>query len=122
MKRIASAAGMLFMATTVANAQGSSSNSGLPHPALEALWAVSPALQSYTTEDLHGEVWQRPDLSARDRSIVTVASLIARNQATDMPGEFNRALENGVTPAELSEIITHLAFYAGWAMPPPLPR
>jgi 4-carboxymuconolactone decarboxylase len=114
MKRIAIAAGMLFMATTVANAQGSSSNSGLPDPALEALRAVSPALQSYTTEDLHGEVWQRPDLSARDRSILTVASLIARNQATDMPGEFNRALENGVTPAELSEIITHLAFYAGW--------
>jgi 4-carboxymuconolactone decarboxylase len=59
-------------------------------------------------------VWQRPDLSARDRSVVTVASLIARNQSADMPVEFSRALENGVTPAELSEIITHLAFYAGW--------
>lgn len=76
--------------------------------------AVSPALDAYTTRNLNGDVWQRPDLSPRDRSIVTVASLIARNQAADMPGEFVRALDNGVTPAELSETITHLAFYTGW--------
>jgi 4-carboxymuconolactone decarboxylase len=76
--------------------------------------AVSPALDAYTTKALYGGVWQRPDLSLRDRSIVTVASLIARNQAADMPTEFNRAMENGVTPAELSETITHLAFYTGW--------
>jgi 4-carboxymuconolactone decarboxylase len=106
------AAGILSLsmaAANVAHAQGSGTN-----PAIEALRAVSPALEAYTTNDLYGGVWQRPDLSARDRSIVTVAALIARNQAADMPAEFNRALENGVTPAELSEIITHLAFYAGW--------
>jgi 4-carboxymuconolactone decarboxylase len=99
----------LSMAATAAHAQGSGTSS-----ANEALRTVSPALEAYTTNDLYGGVWQRPDLSARDRSIVTVASLIARNQAADMPAEFNRALENGVTAAELSEIITHLAFYAGW--------
>lgn len=81
---------------------------------VDALGAVSPALEAYANEKLYGEVWQRPDLSARDRSIVTVASLIARQLAADMPAELSRALENGVTPAELSEIITHLAFYSGW--------
>jgi 4-carboxymuconolactone decarboxylase len=99
----------LTAAATAAYGQESPSDS-----AGEAIRAVSPALNAYTTDDLYGEVWQRPDLSARDRSIVTVASLIARDQAADMPAEFGRALENGVTPAELSEIITHLAFYAGW--------
>ena len=53
-------------------------------------------------------------LSARDRSIVTVAVLIARNQPVEMPHHFSLALDNGVKPAELSEIITHLAFYSGW--------
>lgn len=96
-------------AATAAHAQESATDSSV-----EAIGAVSPALEAYTTDDLYGAVWQRSDLSARDRSIVTVASLIARNQAADMPAEFSRALENGVTPADLSEIITHLAFYAGW--------
>ena len=79
-----------------------------------SLRKVSPALDAYTTKTLYGGVWQRGDLSARDRSIVTVASLIARGQAADMAAEFARALDNGVTPAELSETITHLAFYTGW--------
>ena len=61
-----------------------------------------------------GEVWKRPGLSPRDRSIVTVAALIARNQAVEMPSHFNLALDNGVKPGEMSEVITHLAFYSGW--------
>jgi 4-carboxymuconolactone decarboxylase len=61
-----------------------------------------------------GELWSRPDLSLRDRSVVTVAALIARNQAVEMPFYFERALDSGVTPAELSEIVTHLAFYSGF--------
>jgi 4-carboxymuconolactone decarboxylase len=110
MKHLAAGALSLSMAAaTAAHAQGSGTDS-----ATHALRTVSPALEAYTTDDLYGGVWQRPGLSARDRSIVTVAALIARNQAADIPAEFNRALENGVTPAELSEIITHLAFYAGW--------
>jgi 4-carboxymuconolactone decarboxylase len=80
----------------------------------EVVRSVSPALEAYTANSLYGGVWQRSDLSPRDRSIVTVSSLIARNQAADMPAEFDRALENGITPAELSETINHLAFYTGW--------
>jgi 4-carboxymuconolactone decarboxylase len=109
MKHLTAAALSLSMAAaTAAHGQESASDS-----AIEAIRSVSPALKAYTTDDLYGDLWQSPNLSARDRSIVTVASLIARNQAADMPAEFSRALENGVTPAELSEIITHLAFYAG---------
>ncbi len=110
MKHLTAAALLLSMAAATA-AHGQESASAPPTGAIRA---VSPALEAYTTDHLYGDVWQRPDLSARDRSIVTVASLIARNQAADMPAEFGRALENGVTPSELSEIITHLAFYAGW--------
>jgi 4-carboxymuconolactone decarboxylase len=75
---------------------------------------VSPALERYTQETLLGDLWQRPDLSPRDRSIATLAALIARNQMAEMPYYFNLALDNGVTPGEISEIITHLAFYSGW--------
>jgi len=77
--------------------------------------SVSPALDSYTQTKLLGEVWKRPGLSPRDRSIVTVAALIARNQTVEMPYHFKLALDNGVKPGELSEIIFHLAFYAGWS-------
>ncbi|HKG76365.1 MAG TPA: carboxymuconolactone decarboxylase family protein, partial [Beijerinckiaceae bacterium] len=61
-----------------------------------------------------GDVWKRPGLSRRDRSVVTVAALIARNQMIELPGYLAMALENGVKPREVSEIITHLAFYSGW--------
>ena len=76
--------------------------------------SVAPALESYTQGALLGDLWKRPDLSPRDRSIVTVAALIARNQMIEMPYHFNLALDNGVKPGEISEIITHLAFYSGW--------
>ena len=76
---------------------------------------VAPALEAYTQNRLFGDVWKRPGLAPRDRSIITLAALIARNQAIEMPYHFNLALDNGVKPREISEIITHLAFYAGWA-------
>ena len=76
---------------------------------------VAPALAAYTQNRLLGDVWKRPGLAPRDRSIVTLAALIARNQTNEMPYHFNLALDNGVKPREISEIITHLAFYAGWA-------
>jgi 4-carboxymuconolactone decarboxylase len=81
---------------------------------IEDLQSVSPALARYTTNVLLGEVWKRPGLTPRDRSVITVATLIARNQSVEMPDHFAFALDNGVTPSELSEVITHLAFYAGW--------
>ena len=75
--------------------------------------AVAPALDKYTQERLLGEVWKRPGLSPRDRSIVTLAALVARNHTSEMPYHLNLALDNGVKPAEISELITHLAFYSG---------
>src|SRR5207245_7490340 len=75
---------------------------------------VAPALEKYTQERLLGDVWKRPGLSARDRSIVTFAVLITRNQTIEMPYYLNLALDNGVKPSEISEMITHLAFYSGW--------
>jgi 4-carboxymuconolactone decarboxylase len=75
---------------------------------------VVPALEHYTQNLLLGDVWKRPGLSPRDRSIVTVAVLIARNQPLDLPFYLNRALDAGVNPGEIAEIITHLAFYSGW--------
>ena len=83
-------------------------------PTLEDIRMVAPALERYTQGTLRGDVWKRPDLSPRDRSIVTIAALISRNQAIEMPYYFNLALDNGVRAGELSEVITHLAFYSGW--------
>jgi 4-carboxymuconolactone decarboxylase len=75
---------------------------------------VAPALEKYRDNTVLGEVWKRPGLSPRDRSIVTLAALIARNQTVEMADYLNVALDDGVKPAEISEIITHLAFYSGW--------
>ncbi|MEM5318302.1 carboxymuconolactone decarboxylase family protein [Paraburkholderia sp. JHI869] len=75
--------------------------------------AVSPALARYINESVENDLWKRPQLSPRDRSIVTLATLIARNQTIELRPELYRALDNGVKPSEISEIITHLAFYAG---------
>ncbi|GGK06422.1 carboxymuconolactone decarboxylase family protein [Pseudomonas matsuisoli] len=76
--------------------------------------AVSPALERYTNQMLLEEQWSRPELSARDRSIVTLSTLIARNQPAELPFYVRRALDSGVTATEISETVTHLAFYAGW--------
>ena len=76
---------------------------------------VAPALEAYTQERLYGEIWKRPGLAPRDRSLVTMAALIARDQSPALTYYFDQALENGVKPREISEVITHLAFYAGWA-------
>jgi 4-carboxymuconolactone decarboxylase len=75
---------------------------------------IAPALGRYTDEVLFGEVWERPGLSKRDRSLVTVTCLAALYRINELPFHFKRALENGVTREELIETITHLAFYAGW--------
>jgi 4-carboxymuconolactone decarboxylase len=96
---------------------------GSPMMSPESVGTVAPALQRCTHERLLGEVWRRPGLSVRDRSLVTLAVLIARGQSVEMPYYINLALENGVKPSEISEIITHLEFYSGWATrcPPFLP-
>jgi 4-carboxymuconolactone decarboxylase len=91
--------------------------SSMSHSALtmEDVRAVSPALEKYTVEAVMNGLWKRPDLSPRDRSIITVSTLIARAQTVGMLHYFNVALDSGVTPGEISEIVAHLAFYAGWS-------
>ena len=75
---------------------------------------VSPKLAELSADVLFGDVWERPELSKRDRSLVTVAALVAMGRERQLKGHVGRALDNGVTPEELSELITHLALYAGW--------
>ncbi len=75
---------------------------------------IAPALDEYTREVLFGDVGKRPGLSPRDRSLVTVAALVALYRPNELPFHLGRALGNGVTKDELIELITHLAFYGGW--------
>jgi len=74
----------------------------------------APTLVEITEKVLFGDVWERPQLSKRDRSLITCAALVALGKTEQMSFHFPRAIENGVTEEELVELITHLAFYAGW--------
>jgi 4-carboxymuconolactone decarboxylase len=85
-----------------------------PSPAQKAFGDVAPALADYSDKVLFGDVWERPGLSKRDRSMITVASLVAMYRVNELPHHVQRALDNGVTRDELVELTTHLAFYAGW--------
>lgn len=80
----------------------------------EPMRRVAPALADYTDRLLFGDVWKRPGLTSRDRSLVTITILIATGKSAPLSGHLGRALDNGVTPAEIGGTITHLAFYAGW--------
>lgn len=98
----------------------SSSPSHRPHIKTTAapaspLQAVSPALAHYRDDIVEGDLWNRAGLSPRDRSVVTICALIANNQTLEMASHMSKALDNGVTAGELSETITHLAFYSGWS-------
>ena len=75
---------------------------------------VAPRLAEITDSVLFDDVWRRPGLSQRDRSLVTVASLVSLYRTNELPFHLSRALENGVTRDEIIETITHLAFYSGW--------
>ncbi|MFB6703886.1 carboxymuconolactone decarboxylase family protein [Streptomyces sp. NPDC056333] len=78
------------------------------------LEAIAPKLVEVTNEVLFGDIWERPGLSPRDRSLVTVSVLAALYRSEQLPYHLGVALENGLSVEELSEAITHLAFYAGW--------
>ena len=82
--------------------------------ALDLIKSVAPKLVEITDNVLFGDVWERPGLSKRDRSLITVATLVALNRTEQLPFHLGRALENGVTKDEIVELITHLAFYSGW--------
>jgi 4-carboxymuconolactone decarboxylase len=82
--------------------------------ALGHLADVTPKFLELTNDVLFGDVWERPELSKRDRSLITVAALTALYRTDQLRGHIGRALDNGVTREEIGELITHLAFYAGW--------
>jgi 4-carboxymuconolactone decarboxylase len=94
--------------------QGTSNMSQEPTAAQKLVGDFAAKLGELTDEVLFDDVCERPGLSKRDRSLVTVAALIANGNTEQLMGHLNRAKENGVTEAEVAEVITHLAFYAGW--------
>jgi 4-carboxymuconolactone decarboxylase len=96
------------------DAAAATTSADAPSNARKAFGDIAPALAQYTDEVLFGDVWKRPGLSPRDRSLVTVSALVAGYRTNEMPFHMKRALENGVTKDELIEAITHLAFYSGW--------
>jgi 4-carboxymuconolactone decarboxylase len=85
-----------------------------PSGAQTMFGGFAPKFVELTDEVLFADVWERPELSKRDRSLVTVAALVALNRPEQLRFHLGRALENGVTKEELIEAITHLAFYSGW--------
>jgi 4-carboxymuconolactone decarboxylase len=85
-----------------------------PSAAQKAIGNFAPKLVELTDEVLFGDIWERPELSKRDRSLITCAALVATGKTEQMSFHFPRAIENGVTKQELVELITHLAFYVGW--------
>jgi 4-carboxymuconolactone decarboxylase len=83
-------------------------------PARELIRGTVPKLAEISDKLIYGDVWERPQLSKRDRSLITVAALVAMGREKQLEGHLGRALANGVTKDEIGELITHLAFYAGW--------
>ncbi|MBS0995402.1 carboxymuconolactone decarboxylase family protein [Gluconobacter cerinus] len=85
-----------------------------PSAARKAFGDIAPALAEYSDKVLFGDVWERLELSPRDRSLITVSSLISLYRTNELGFHIRKALENGVTREEIIEVITHLAFYSGW--------
>ncbi|WP_045823929.1 carboxymuconolactone decarboxylase family protein [Williamsia herbipolensis] len=85
-----------------------------PSPAQQLIGDFSPKMVALTDDLVFGDIWERPELNKRDRSLVTVTALISGGHTEQLPGHIQRALDNGVTREEIVETITHLAFYAGW--------
>jgi 4-carboxymuconolactone decarboxylase len=85
-----------------------------PTTARDKVRTIAPKLIELTEKVIYGDVWERPGLSKRDRSLITVAALVALNRSEQLDGHLGRALDNGVTKDEIVELITHLAFYSGW--------
>lgn len=86
-----------------------------PQPSrLEHLRPIVPKLLELTDSVLFGDVWERPQLSKRDRSLLTIGVLTALYRTDQLRGHIGRGLDNGLTPEEIGEAITHVTFYAGW--------
>ena len=85
-----------------------------PTGARKRFGGIAPALDDYTDRVLFGDVWERPGLSKRDRSLITVATLVALYRTNELPFHLKKALDHGISRDELIELMTHLAFYSGW--------
>jgi 4-carboxymuconolactone decarboxylase len=85
-----------------------------PSRAQQLVGDFAPKLAQLTDDVLFGDVWERTELAPRDRSLVTVAALIANGNTEQLAGHLSRAKQNGLSETELAEVIIHLAFYAGW--------
>ena len=85
-----------------------------PSAKRDRIKSFTPALVDYTNDVIYGDLWERKALSKRDRSLITVAALTAMYRGDQLKGHIERALANGVTKEEIGEVITHMAFYAGW--------
>jgi 4-carboxymuconolactone decarboxylase len=101
-------------AAASAPARGVAGDSAQPSRAQQLMGDIAPKLAQLTDSVLFGDVWARPGLSRRDRSLVTVSALVAMNRPEQLRSHLALARDNGVTRDELIEAITHLAFYAGW--------
>lgn len=110
MKNIAATIAMSAIAATGLEAQEDRRARVAP----EAVYQVAPGLGHFTDDVLFGDVWLRPQLAPRDRSLVTVAALVSTGKTAQIGGHVGRALDNGVKPEEIGELITQLAFYSGW--------
>ena len=107
--------GVSVRAPETSNAPAPGATTGAePSVAQRLMGDIAPKLAQLTDSVLFGDVWARPGLSPRDRSVVTVSALIAMNRPDQLRSHLTRARANGVTQDEAVEIITHLAFYAGW--------
>jgi 4-carboxymuconolactone decarboxylase len=80
----------------------------------DAVRKTVPKMIEVTEQVIYGDIWERPGLSKRDRSLIVIASLISTCRPEQLRGHLARALDNGVTQDEIAEVITHLAFYSGW--------
>lgn len=113
MKRFAALAWLSLLAVGPEQTHAQSQSQAHAQAQRSDLRAVAPALEKYRNGAL-SDLWKRPGLSPRDRSIATVAAMVARNQTIELAPHLGLALTNGVKPSELSGLITHLAFYSGW--------
>ena len=110
MKKIAAGIALSALAATGTEAEQVQRNRVAP----AAVYDVAPGLGHFTDDVLFGEVWLRKELAPRDRSLITVAAIVSTGKTAQIAGHVRRALDNGVTPGEIGELITQLAFYSGW--------
>ncbi len=85
-----------------------------PSPSREAVRAVVPRMIELSEDVIYGDIWERPNMSKRDRSLFVIATLVATYRPEQLKGHIARGLDNGLTKDEIAEVITHLAFYSGW--------